>query len=94
MLDLYFLTASFTFQVELLKGSSPKTPKKTLKRAARTSAVVAAELQQAVEHKASAHGVADQRDRPVAVRALHQHVRQQPPRLREWLERRSSNRQS
>ena len=34
-----------------------------------------------MEDEAGAHGVADQRDWPVAMRSLHQHVRQQPPSL-------------
>jgi hypothetical protein len=48
---------------------------------ARTFGVVAAELEEAVENEAGAHGVADQDDRPVAVAARHQCVRQQHPRL-------------
>lgn len=47
----------------------------------RTLAIVATQLQEAVEDDARAHGVPDQRDRPVPMRPLHQHVRQQPPRL-------------
>ena len=34
-----------------------------------------------MEDQPRAHAVADERRRPVAVGALHQHVRQQPPRL-------------
>lgn len=49
---------------------------------AATFAVVAAQLQQAVEDDAGAHGVPNKGHRPVAMRALHQYMRQQPPRLR------------
>ena len=47
----------------------------------RTFAVVAAQLQEAVEDDTGAHRVADQRHGPVPMAAAHEHMRKQPPRL-------------
>ena len=52
-------------------------------KALRTFAIVARELEEAMKDQPRAHAVANQRRGPVAVAALHQHVRQQPSRLPE-----------
>ena len=47
----------------------------------RTFAVVAAQLQEAVEDDAGAHRVANQRHGAVPMAAAHEHMRKQPSRL-------------